>query len=251
MSNNSNYSQHFKGYEELLSRVDDLVDQSERYQKARVTPFLRYNEAEAIKRYLGKRVPVRFDGGYPDAEYQRAVIGKEEGDSEIVCLTADVSNKMVKIEHRDLYGALMSLSLKREQFGDVFLKEGKAVIYCTKEASRIIMSQLTQIAHLHVSFEVSDKAIANEVKYTEFEKSVANYRLDAIVSAMANISRSKATDMIRAKLVSVNHEVNESVSTVCKDKDIISIRGYGRYVIFETISMTRKNRYLIRFGKYS
>ena len=238
--------QHYKGYEELISRLDDYVYQAERYQKARLTPFLRLNEIEVVRRYLGERIPYYFDGGYENAEMKRAVIGSLDADSEVVCLCADISNRMMKIEHRDLYGALMHLSIRREQFGDVFIKDGTAVIYTTKEIANVITDQLTQIGRQQVSFKLSAEPVENDVRLQEFQRSVANYRLDAIVAAMANISREKAQALIKGKQVSINHEICEAVAHGCADHDVISIRGSGRFVILETVNVTKKNRFMIR-----
>lgn len=250
MSTNPGLYQHFKGYEELLRRIDDYVEQSDRYQKARITPFLRLNEVEAVKRYLGNRVEYRCDGGYEGSEMQRIVIGDNEADAEIVCLYAKIANKAVKIEHRDVYGALMNQGMKREQFGDVFIKDDLAVIYCTKESAQFIKDNLISIHRVSVSFTESETPIANEVHLREFEKSVAAYRLDSCVSAMCNLSRAKAQQLIRGKMVSVNHEVLEETDYLCNNEDTISVRGYGRFIVLETIGTTRKNRLVIRFGKY-
>ncbi len=250
MPTNTGLYQHFKGYEELLRRIDDYIDQSDRYQKARITPFLRANEVEVVKRYLGNRVEYRCDGGYPQSEMKRIVIGDAEADAEIVCLVAKLKNKAVRIEHRDVYGALMHQGIKREQFGDVFLKDESAVIYCTKESARFIMDNLRSIRSLSVQFEVAEIPLENEVHLREFEKSVSTYRLDSCVAAMCNLSRSRAQEMIRGKLVSVNHEVLEETSYLCNNEDTISVRGYGRFLVLETVGTTRKGRLVIRFGKY-
>ncbi len=245
--NNPDVTQHFHSYGELLRRIDDLVEQAERYQKARLTPFLRPNEIEAVKRYLGKKHDYRFDGGYPQAEMKRLIIGK--GDSEILCLCADISNREIKLEHRDVYGALMNLGMRREQFGDLFLKDGKAYIYVCADSAQYVIENLTKIHRLSVDFHVCEP-VENDVRIKEYVKTVSSYRLDAIVQTMANISRARAQEMIRAKLVSLNFEVLEDVDALCHNEDTISIRSYGKFRLYETLSETRKKRLLIRFGKY-
>lgn len=240
---------HFQGYEDLLKRVDDLIDQHNRYRKARLTPFLRPNEQKVIASYLGGKHEYHFDGGYPESETRRLVIG--ETDEEVaVCMYCDIFSRSIKIEHRDVLGAISNCGLNRDQFGDIFINNDRAVVYCTAESARFLQENLTQIHRLNVEFRKSDEHIENEVKLKESTRTVSSYRLDSIVSCLANISRAKAQSLIRSEMVSVNYETLEESDYLCDNGDTISVRGHGRYKLIEFIGKTRKDRNLIRFGKY-
>ena len=75
-------------------------------------------------------------------------------------------------------------------------------------------------------------------------------RLDSIVSALINVSRTKAQSLIDDKMVFVNYKLLEEKSYLCNNDDTISVRGYGRYVIMEVVKTTKKQRLLLRLGKY-
>lgn len=240
--------EHFKGHEDLIKRVDDLLWQYDKHKKAKLTPFLRPNQQKAISKYLGNKYEYYFDGGFDDSELKRLVIG--DGNSEVVCTYANIFSKNIKIEHRDLLGAIMNCGLERNQFGDVFLKDDLAIVYCTYESAKYLVSNLTQINRLNVEFKISETNIEPNYNIDEFTKSVNSYRLDSLVSAICNISRNKASDLIKADRVAVNFDTIEECDYLCDNGDTISVRQYGRFKVLEFLSKTRKDRNLVKFGKY-
>ncbi len=239
----------FNEYDSLLKRIDELSDQSERYQLPRYSNFLRPNEYQTVNMYLKNRCLYEISGGYPNATLRR-VIFNDPSNNKIVCLYCHIKDKYVKLTHRDVLGALMNLGIKRDQFGDMWVDNGVIVIYVMEENHRYIIDHLTKINKLNVSFSISLQPIIPNINIREFTKVVSGLRLDCIVAALVNISRSKAQDLIVSGLVSVNYEMLEEKDFLCNNDDTISIRGYGRYIIMEVLKNTKKERLLLRLGQY-
>ena len=72
---------------------------------------------------------------------------------------------------------------------------------------------------------------------------VSSYRLDAIISGVYNLSRSKSQELISEGLVYVNHVNNMNISHNVNVGDEINVRHYGKFKISEYINTTRSGRY--------
>ena len=75
-------------------------------------------------------------------------------------------------------------------------------------------------------------------------------RIDNIVSELARCSRGKANELLAAERVLVNYEVIQKSSKEIKPKDIVTIRGKGRFEIKEIKGNTRSGRILLEVGKF-
>ena len=75
-------------------------------------------------------------------------------------------------------------------------------------------------------------------------------RLDKFVAELGKCSRNKATDLILEGRVFINSENEFKPSKPIKEKDIITIRGKGKF-IFDSIERTTKNgKFIVKIQKY-
>ena len=79
---------------------------------------------------------------------------------------------------------------------------------------------------------------------------VASFRLDAFVAAITKLSRNQALLLIRDGKVSLNHRVLEDGSKGINSGDILSIRGYGRYIFFAEGGRTGSGRLHVHIKKF-
>ena len=119
-----------------------------------------------------------------------------------------------------------------------------------EEIAQYVIDNLQQINKLKVKLSFAEKVILPNKRLLVFTKTIASFRLDSVVSALLAISRTNAQILIKQKLVFVNYEILEENSYLCNNDDTISVRGYGRYIIMEVIKITKKERLLLKFGKY-
>ncbi len=156
-----------------------------------------------------------------------------------------------KLSHRDFLGSIMALGVKRDAVGDILVKDGEAVVFVTETVSQLILAEITKIGRVGV--RVTKEFVEPFPFVQEFELlegTVSSLRLDCLVAFITNLSREKTTQLINAKNVNINHfECTDVSKNVCQ-KDILSIRGYGRFILDEIGSVTRKGRTKITVKKY-
>ena len=90
------------------------------------TYFLTPSQIEIVKNILGKEVNYKFYGG---EEYQRVKVYKnnEREDKGVTCFKIIYNKNFGSVEHRSILGSLLSLGIKREVIGDIYV--GDEVYY--------------------------------------------------------------------------------------------------------------------------
>jgi RNA-binding protein YlmH len=66
--------QHFKGYEALLSRLQDAIVLMEKRNNVIITPFFSPDQLMIAKSYLGKQYQYEIFGGYEGCERAKIAI---------------------------------------------------------------------------------------------------------------------------------------------------------------------------------
>lgn len=239
---------HFKGYEDLVDRTLDWLNQCETYYRCVFTPFLTPAEIDVVSRVVGKSTRLLFDGGYPDSEMKVGCIAplyEEDIHFPLVALSAKLSAQFSNITHRDVLGALMNCGIKRSQFGDLLVEDDRILIFVKEEIADYIRMNVTKIKRTNICFEICEEIVIPEQKIKTVTKIVSGLRLDILVSSLCQISRTKAQTLIRGGCVKVNYIVLEETSFLCDNGSTISIRGYGRFYFKEVTSRTKKDNYVI------
>ncbi len=80
--------------------------------------------------------------------------------------------------------------------------------------------------------------------------SVSSLRLDSIVSKITKKSRNISSLMIEDDLIKVNHLTSNKYTKLVNEEDVISIRKYGRFIIKDTKSTSKKGKIVVKYGKY-
>ncbi len=75
-------------------------------------------------------------------------------------------------------------------------------------------------------------------------------RLDSIVSKLANVSRSKAIELLDSSKVLVNYVKSKDKSQELVKGTRLTIRGNGKYIIGDIIGETRSGKQKIIIKKY-
>lgn len=202
---------------------------------------------------------VTFWGGYEGAERRVACFGSEdmcgyEACPDCVWLAIEpVSKKFAdELTHRDFFGSVMALGLKREVLGDIIVYDNCAYLYCMASVSGYIAENLTQVKHTTVACCETDAPPVESVALPEAEEFViASERLDTVISCVYNLSRSVCKDIVEQGRVSVNSILTTNPSRILDEHDTVSVRGYGRFIYEGIQRETRKGklRALIRVHK--
>ncbi len=196
------------------------------------------------------QAPFVLEGGYEAAERRVALFGSEAlcgplEESPLVCLRLSPAAPKFSdpLTHRDFLGALMSLGIRRSLLGDILVHENSGYLFCLSSIADYIAEQLIQIKHTtvrcaRVNGPPPTVSAAGEVQ----EFVVASPRLDAIVSAVYNLSRSESQRLFPQEKVAVNSRLVGSAAQVPAPGDLISVRGYGRLRYQGIARETKKGR---------
>lgn len=170
----------------------------------------------------------------------------------VILIGVDINKKFENIDHRDCLGSLMSLGLKREKFGDLILDDNKLYFPIVDEVFDYLNDNLSKIKHTPVKLKKLDIYLETpKVKYEEKIVITSSLRLDALVSSITGISRSKSLELINRGFVKVNYVVETEKDKYIKFNDVITISKHGKFIINEQISITNKDRIRIKLKKFT
>lgn len=240
----------------LFSSLCDKADKTILTGVNMYTRFLAPRELNMAVQRLSPFADIRTFGGYDGAE--RAVVcfydgsyGYEYFDWPICAVKVTANGKAV-MNHRDYMGSLLGLGIKREMLGDIVVCSEYAVVFCHSDIADFIVYNLTKVGRMNVSAQVCriEELELPERTYKDKSATVSSLRLDCVVSAATNMSRSTASEAVQRGSVFHNYEEAKSASRTVSDGDIISVRGYGKYVISCDGSLTKKGRYHIDIRQY-
>jgi RNA-binding protein YlmH len=65
-----------------------------------------------------------------------------------------------------------------------------------------------------------------------------------------NVSRSRAVQVVKSKVVTVDYLEETSPAYTVSQGDVIAVKGYGKYVLAEVSEPTKKNRLHVLINKY-
>ena len=251
--------------EQFEKRLLDLANQSRMKNIVIFSDFLNLNELHIFHSNLQKFsfVKWKISGGYDFAERQIVAflpdafyLYEEETEISFPIATLEIKPCSLRfaeqLTHRDYLGAILNLGIDRSKIGDILTEEGRAVIFCKPSVKKIICQELCRVRHTTVLVqEIYEDEIQIPIKKEKIQGSVSSVRLDAVIAQAFPGSRSSMTPLIESGKVFVNGKMILSNGYHLKEKDIISVRGMGRFQYIGEISKSKKGRILISLEKYS
>ena len=156
-----------------------------------------------------------------------------------------------KLTHRDVLGAFMSAGIERDTVGDILTNGKDPVAFVSEGIVGHITAFVDKIASAGVEIVRDDTDyLPVSLNFEELSGTVASLRLDCIVAELSNCSRNRSAELIESGLVSVNGlEATKITREIC-DRDIVTIRRVGKFVIDDTNSVTKKGRVALKYRKY-
>lgn len=244
-------------------RLEDMFLSADRNVSLSYSQFLDSSEIALAKKIIPKlktsypQVDYLFWGGFENAERQilcihNTLIEISLQDFPLKVIEFKYNTNFSKLTHRDFLGAIMSLQVKRNSLGDIIVGNGTSQIVVSSSICDLILNEITCIGKLGVKSKTLDKvSLIVEQSFKEISSTVASLRLDCIVGTALNISRTKSVQLIKSKMVTLNYLEVVSPSTLIQMGDIITIKGFGKFII-DTISseLTKKGRLHILIKKY-
>lgn len=242
----------------LIAKVNDIFKLCDKHCAAKFSDFLDGAELAVIDdEFL---FPFGFNtvifGGFDDAE--KKMIGvfpdwQEPDISEfpIKCLKIE-SGYTKKLSHRDYLGTIMSLGITVSKIGDIVVSGNSAYVFVHDDIAEYVLKNVHKIGNQGVSVSVIDdmSSVKIERQYLTIDTVCASERLDALVGAAANISRSESAKLIEGGKVKLNHREISKTSVSVNEGDLLSVRGFGRFLVYKFGNETRKKRLHVTLKKY-
>lgn len=244
----------------LKGRLLDLAKRSYKQNIYTYSNFLSVAELSLLEDLKDELSYIRYEcfGGNELSERQLVGFGSEEefgyaGNFPIAVIK--ISPLLEKfsdpLNHRDFLGALMHLGIERSTLGDILVKEKTAYLFCLDSIADYICKELTKVKHTNVKCEITDLDIpALTPTLVDEEFPVASLRLDGIIASLLKCSRSEALSFFEDKKVTLNGHITGRNSTILKDGDIFSVRGYGKFIFSGSGGNTRKGKIYVHIKRY-
>ena len=234
--------------------------------------FLTPSESFRAQKYFeakGNKDKICFFGGFYAAQRKQIFLLPEyiadTYDSEVLLEVLnddfDESISALKISgsgfrnlsHRDYLGSILSLGIERDTLGDICIfNDNSAIVFCNRDVAEYISMELTSIGNDKVKVEkISvDKNMESPQKFQSFTDTVASERLDCVVAAVFNLSRERAQNLIKGGFVEFNYETATKIDVKVEANDIISARGFGKFIVRDVSMQTKKGRLRLFADKY-
>lgn len=261
----------------LLARCDEYLGRAEEGVFSAtefLTPAEAYRLADHVRR-RGQSSRVLFFGGadgaertvlcaMPDYYLPYEEMERSAAEDYIRCAASDELEAAVSailvtgstyraLTHRDYLGSILALGIRRSVVGDIVLQsDSSAVIFVLAHMSAFLCENLTRIGSDKVT--VAPYAVPAgfciERRFETVTDSIASPRLDCVVSGLLNLSRERAKEAVLAGLVEQNYETATEIDGIVRDGDLLSVRGYGKFVIDSVSETNRKGRIRLVARRY-
>lgn len=242
---------HFKGEEEFVRRYLDVMERVNRQNSFYLSEFLTPYHQSIIQSLIGRYpdLKVEYDGGIINAESKRCIIAPVyfelvKEDFEIDVFEISYSNKFETIKHSDVLGALMSLGIKRERFGDIVSNE-QVYFACDQKISSLLSMELTSVRKSKIRLMKTTQDVEAHIDYQIRSFFVKSFRLDVLLSAFYHLSRSEVNRFIQAGFVKVNHKEVVEKHFLCNNSDVISLKHHGRVKFVDTKRTTKQGNHVV------
>jgi RNA-binding protein YlmH len=264
----------------LIAKMNDKLNQARYSNKITYTDFLTTYKQAILEKEL-KRIKEKnfyFYGGYPEAEYKILILYpdkfidefenfkngiKKEYKTSIVERMINDIIKIIRIklpkenigvyEHRNYLSAVMKFGLVRERMGDIISSDDGADIIVLKENTKYLKNSLQELTRFKkADIEVLDinEIREKKLKFKQFKITINSNRLDNFISEILKISRSRSEEIIKDKRVFVNTKLETKLSKEIYEKDIIVIRGNGKYRIKDFVGYNKKEKMIYEIDGY-
>ncbi|MDK2805599.1 YlmH/Sll1252 family protein [Thermoanaerobacterium thermosaccharolyticum] len=241
-----------------IARLEDIAKWVQKNKRDRYTDFLSLRDQKILLKLMTQfdDINCRFIGGFDAAERKIAhIYPKFKGavDAYKAPISAiRINGDLSRLSHRDVLGSILGLGIKRDKVGDIIKRQESCDIVVHNDIVSYILINLHKIGKERVNvYSINlDEIMEPEVKYDDINTTVASIRLDSIIASGFKLSRTKASELIKAGLAEVNWETKLEPSFEIKEGDIISLRGHGRIKFEKILGTTKKGRIYVHILRY-
>lgn len=209
------------------------------------TFFLDPKELNQVKSKLKK---VEYNTYYPYRDSEKNIIytGKEPE-----VLLYEILIK-IPVRHQDIMGAMYSLNIATELFGDILIIDNRYFIYILPIVRNYFESNFLMVKNAHIELKELDINYLNDYErsYEKLEFIVSSNRIDTVISSIIHTGRSNINDYIKKKEILLNYDYLKDNSYKLKEGDTFSIKRIGKFKYNGIVKNTKSNHIIIEILKY-
>lgn len=246
---NKEYTSHIKDQDKLVKmrRLLDKVNIVDRNHNVEITDFLDPYERKLAKSILNRFQDIAYSecGGFKESERKVMAIFKDYYDKASInhnLCSLKLTGAIDKLNHRDYLGAILRLGIKRDKIGDILVHEDSSFVILKDEIKDFLLFNLEKVGNQNIDiqeFPLED-IVYKESKFKEIRGFLKSLRLDLVISFVCNISRSESSKSINSNKVKVNWETIYKNSKELEIGDIVSVKGFGRFIIYSFEGHSKK-----------
>lgn len=252
----------------LIARARELLARAAR-GCVTYTAFLTPREQLLLSRELAyARDMIAFVGGYAAAERRRLVFLPEyladlASTEREALLDDELAEALVPLRiqgsgyrvlsHRDYLGAVLSLGVERDAVGDLAVTDAHSAVLITDAVIATFLTEsLTRVGNDAVRVKRIDLPpdFDGGRRFEPVTDTVASPRADAVVAALLNLSRERAQALFAEGRVEVDYEPLIRYDKELAAGTVISVRGFGKFVLRSVTDRTKKGRYRVVADRY-
>ncbi|GFH41221.1 RNA-binding protein [Lactococcus insecticola] len=245
--------QHFRASERgfIDQATDWLTRVSETYSIV-TTDFLNPRQVFILETLANAReIQVLTSSAIAETEYVKVILAPDYyvldvADFELALLQIDFASQFVTLKHGQILGTFLGeTGLDRSKIGDIVVHDTIAQVFVTANLASIFVTSIHKIARSGVKISempLSKFIVGQEETAIAKVITVSSLRLDKAVSAVFNISRNLAQNLIQSNKIKVNYAESVKNDFDLVDGDLVSVRGYGRFTVAETLGVTKKDK---------
>ncbi len=242
---------HIVDKEQILNmrRVLDQIEIVMNRHTIGITDFMDPYERRLAQSILNRFIDISYKelGGINEAERKVIMIYPEYfqyQDIESPIRSLMIEGNISKLSHRDFLGGILNLGINREKIGDILIHEDNVQVVVKSEIFDYILISLRKVGKEKVKVrEIPLKELkSSNIEFEDITTTVPSLRLDALISSAWNLSRKDSQGLIESKKTKVNWEPIDRVSKDIGEGDIISAKGFGRFILNSIKGISKKGR---------
>jgi RNA-binding protein YlmH len=205
------------------------------------------------KNLSNKDFKVESNGLFDDSERRMISFNNIYGSPfPMKLIKIESTSKFSNLTHRDFLGGILSLGIERNKIGDLLVDKNTCYVPVHEEIENFIIYNVDKISKVVCNVEVINNfELLPKVSFKEEIILVSSLRIDGIVSRIINVSRSKAQAMIEQGQVLINYVKAKDKSYELKGEERITIRGFGKFILGNSIGNSKSGRIKIIIKKYT
>lgn len=185
-------AQHFRAEEApFIESATGFIQQASDEYRPILTHFLNPRQQYILSTLVNSDAELKltFQGGYPGAEMQRAMIypnyvAPADLDFEINLFEIDYPRKFTQLQHGQILGSILGAGIDRDVLGDIITDGERWQFFITADMSRYVSAQVDRMGKIKVrlnQMELADHIVPLDA-WEEESTTLSSTRLDNVVA---------------------------------------------------------------------